>query len=114
MPLLVSARHAHETVRSWAAGRTLGLTGHTLAETYSVLTRLPGDSRLSATDAVVLIDDNFAEHYALSIDGARAAHRDLARLGVAGGAIYDCLVALAAGPVEGANPGRSGSIGCIT
>jgi hypothetical protein len=34
---------------------------HTLAETYSVLTRLPGDARVHPADAVVLIDENFAE-----------------------------------------------------
>lgn len=51
---------------------------------------------MSPADAVLLIDDNFPEHLALSVDGARAAHRHLALLGVAGGATYDGLVALAA------------------
>lgn len=96
VPLLVAAHEAHETVRSWAANRPLGLSGHALAETYSVLTRLPGDARLSPADAVLLIDDNFVERMMLSVEGAAAAPRDLARRGVAGGATYDGLVALAA------------------
>lgn len=96
VPLVVEAHEAHETVRSWATGRTLSLSGHALAETYSVLTRLPGEARVSPADAVVLIDDNFVGNLALSPDRAVEAHRDLARLGVSGGATYDGLVALAA------------------
>jgi len=96
VPLLVAAHEAHKTVTSWVAGRPLGLSGHALAETYSVLTRLPGDARLSPADAVLLIDDNFVERMMLSVEGAAAAPRDLARRGVAGGATYDGSAALAA------------------
>lgn len=48
-------------VAKWAKGRHLGLCGHALTETCSVLTRLPGDARVHPADAVVLIDENFAE-----------------------------------------------------
>ncbi|MCC7128422.1 MAG: type II toxin-antitoxin system VapC family toxin [Microbacteriaceae bacterium] len=96
VPLLVASHEAHETVRLWAAQRSLVLCGRALAETYSVLTRLPGDARVSPADAVVLIDENFTGSIALAVDVASAAHRDLARLGVSGGATYDGLVALAA------------------
>ncbi|MFT4258806.1 PIN domain-containing protein [Microbacterium sp.] len=96
VPLLVASHEAHEAVKQWARGRTLALSGHALAETYSVLTRLPGDARLTPADAVVLIDENFARNVALPPEAASAAHRDLARLGIAGGAAYDGLVALAA------------------
>ncbi len=96
VPLLVASHEAHETVRRWAAGRSLGLSGHALAETYSVLTRLPGDARVLPDDAIALIDDNFPENAALSAARATAAHRVLAERGVAGGAVYDGLVALAA------------------
>ena len=77
-------------------GRRLGLSGHALAETYSVLTRLPGDARVDPADAVTLIDENFPEPLQLGADAARGAHREFARRGVAGGATYDGLVALAA------------------
>lgn len=96
MPLLVAAHEAHRSVRSWVAGREVHLSGHALVETYSVLTRLPGDARLSPADAVLLIDDNFVGQVVLSADGAATAHRDLARVGISGGATYDGLVALAA------------------
>lgn len=77
-------------------GRELCLSGHALAETYSVLTRLPGDARVSSADAVLLIDDSFAEHLQLSADANGSAHRELQRHGVTGGATYDGLVALVA------------------
>ncbi len=38
-------------LRDWWRGREIALSGHALAETYSVLTRLPGDLRLSPVDA---------------------------------------------------------------
>jgi predicted nucleic acid-binding protein len=83
-------------VAKWAKGRNLGLCGHALAETYSVLTRLPGDARVHPADAVVLIDENFAKPLQFGARAARAAHREFAREGIAGGATYDGLVALAA------------------
>jgi toxin FitB len=83
-------------VAKWAKRRILGLCGHALAETYSVLTRLPGDARVDPADAVALIDENFAKSLPLGARAARAAHREFARRGIAGGATYDGLVALAA------------------
>lgn len=62
---------------------TDGLSGHALAETYSVLTRLPGDARVLPSDAVTLIDENFAAPLQF---GARASR---ARRGIAGGATYE-------------------------
>ncbi|OBG79636.1 ribonuclease [Mycobacterium sp. E802] len=96
VPLLVTSHPQHAMVAGWAKGRTLGLSGHALAETYSVLTRLPGDARIDPADAVTLIDENFPESFSLGVRAARAAHRELARRGIAGVATYDGLVALAA------------------
>lgn len=96
VPLLVVSHSAHRTVAAWASGRSLSLSGHALAETYSVLTRLPGDARVAPEDAVVLIDANFVETFVSSHDVASRVHDELARCGVAGGAVYDALVALAA------------------
>lgn len=96
MPLLVGSHDAHEMVRRWSAGRSLCLCGHALAETYSVLTRLPGDARVSPADAVALIDERFGENLVPGPGIATQAHRDLARLGISGGATYYGLVALAA------------------
>ncbi len=96
IPLLVRSHEAHAAVTRWATGRTLHLPGHALAETYSVLTRLPGDARVAPHDAVRLIDDAFPQRLPLSSAAARDVHRTLSQLGVMGGATYDALVALAA------------------
>ena len=96
VPLLVESHQAHGDVSSWAMGRDLRIAGHALAETYSVLTRLPGVARVAASDAVALIDANFGETLVPSATAAREVHRELAERGIAGGATYDGLVALAA------------------
>ena len=45
IPLLVRSHHDHAAVVRWWGGQEVALAGHALAETYSVLTRLPGDAR---------------------------------------------------------------------
>ncbi len=96
VPLLVRSHQQHAEVVRWWAGQELALSGHALAETYSVLTRLPGDARLSAADAARLLDARFLTPLTLSGTTARTVHAILSRLGIAGGAVYDGLVALAA------------------
>ena len=96
VPLLVRSHHHHGDVVRWWGGQELALSGHALGETYSVLTRLPGDARLSAEDAARLLDARFTTPLTLSGPTARKAHVTLSRLGIAGGAVYDALVALAA------------------
>lgn len=96
VPLLVRSHQHHADVVRWWNGQELALSGRALAETYSVLTRLPGDARLAAGDAARLLDARFAAPLVLSADAARKVHSTLSRLGVAGGAVYDALVALAA------------------
>jgi predicted nucleic acid-binding protein len=96
IPLLVRGHAAHRAVATWWNGREIALSGHALAETYSVLTRLPGGARLSAADAARLIGERFGRPLLL---GARTTNRlpdVLSRHGIAGGAVYDALVALAA------------------
>ncbi|MDO5502033.1 MAG: type II toxin-antitoxin system VapC family toxin [Actinomycetia bacterium] len=95
IPLLVSSHESHAIVLEWAAGQTLALSGHALVETYSVLTRLPGSARVAGQDAVQLIDSNFERRLQLPGD-QDTLHRELAQLGIEGGAVYDALVALAA------------------
>jgi toxin FitB len=96
VPLLVSTHSAHQAVSDWARGRTLALGGHALAETYSVITRLPGDARIAPHDAVALIDDNFSGVATLDPEAPLGIHRDFAARGIAGATVYDALVALAA------------------
>lgn len=96
IPLLVQTHQAHGEVVRWWAGREVALSGHALAETYSVLTRLPGDLRLSPADAARLLGERFAAPLLLGRATAERLPDALGRLGIAGGAVYDALVALAA------------------
>jgi len=80
----------------WWGGQKVALSGHALAETYSVLTRLPGDARLAPADAARLLTARFAAPFALSSRVAHELPDTLSRLGIAGGGVYDALVALAA------------------
>lgn len=96
VPLLLASHQAHDRVYEWALSRQVVLCAHSLLETYSVLTRLPGDHRVSAEDAVRVMDTWFPEPLMLSQAETVDIHRRLASAGVAGGAVYDGLVALTA------------------
>jgi predicted nucleic acid-binding protein len=96
VPLLVRSHQHHADVVRWWDGQEITLSGRALAETYSVLTRLPGDARLSAEDAARLLDARFTTPLTLSGPRAGKVHTTLSRLGIVGGAVYDGLVALAA------------------
>jgi toxin FitB len=96
VPLLVRSHQDHAAVVRWWGGQDITLSGHALVETYSVLTRLPGDARLAPADAARLLTARFPSPLVLSSSRARKLPRTLSRLGIAGGAVYDALVALAA------------------
>lgn len=94
--LLVQTHRDHAAVVRWWGGRTVVLSGHALAETYSVLTRLPGDLRVSPPDAARLLGERFGPPFLLGSDRAARLPEVLSELGIAGGAVYDALVGLAA------------------
>ncbi len=96
VPLLVQTHQAHAAVTRWWNGRDVALSGHALAETYSVLTRLPADLRLAPTDAARLIGERFVQPMPLGSGVSGRIPDVLSQLGIAGGAVYDALVALAA------------------
>ena len=96
VPLLVQTHQAHPVVSRWWGGRPLALSGHALAETYSVLTRLPGDLRLAPADAAQLLGQRFSAPFLLGNVTAAHLPEALSRLAISGGAAYDALVALAA------------------
>jgi toxin FitB len=56
----------------------------------------PGDARLAPADAARLLDARFSSPQVLGSSQARRLPDALSRLGIAGGAVYDALVALAA------------------
>jgi predicted nucleic acid-binding protein len=96
VPLLLRTHLAHASVTRWWQRRAVALSGHALAETYSVLTRLPGDLRLEPLDAARLIAERFAPPLLASPDTLRRLPEVLSSKGIAGGAVYDALVAVAA------------------
>jgi toxin FitB len=96
IPLLVQTHVEHAAVTRWLAHRAVALSGHAAVETYSVLTRLPGDLRVAPTDAARLIHERFTTPLPLSSTTSARLYDVLADLGIAGGAVYDALVALAA------------------
>lgn len=96
IPLLVRTHRDHAAVVRWWGGREVTLSGHALPETYSVLTRLPGDLRLLPLDAANLLNARFSKPLVIGSAVARRLSKILAELDISGGAVYDALVALAA------------------
>lgn len=96
VPLLVTSHVAHRSVNAALGDRAAALAGHALHETYAVLTRLPGDARVAPADAVRLLGERFETAAILDARSFRSAPAIFASAGVAGGATYDGLVALAA------------------
>lgn len=96
VPLLLTSHVAHRSVNDALGDRPAALAGHAVHETYAVLTRLPGDARVAPADAVRLLRERFGSAAVLDAKTARSASALLADAGVAGGATYDGLVALAA------------------
>lgn len=94
--LLTASHTQHAAVAAWARGRLLALSGHALLETYSVLTRLPGDARVAPHDAIRLIEENFKPAFHPAESTRDRLHVLLADAGISGGAVYDGMVALAA------------------
>jgi len=92
----VQTHLAHRDIVRWWSGREVALSGHALAETFSVLTRLPGDLRLEPADAAQLLRTRFGPPLVLKTATSRRVADTFGRIGIAGGAVYDALVALAA------------------
>lgn len=94
---LVDPDHVgHDAIRRRVRGHRVGLSGHAQFETFSVLTRLPGAKRVAPAAAIRLIQVGFPETRHLSRTAAARLIGELGHRGVAGGAVYDALVAAAA------------------
>jgi hypothetical protein len=94
--LVVEDHEAHVATLEAVRGRLLGLAGHAWFETYSVLTRLPAGLRRSPADVTRLLAHNFPASGFLGEAEALDLGRELAGLGISGGAVYDALVGAAA------------------
>lgn len=94
--LVVEDHEGHDSVTDAVAGRELGLCGHAAFETYSVLTRLAVPVRRTPAVVAQLLERNFPATRFLGPDQARHLLAVLAPLGIAGGSVYDALVAATA------------------
>jgi predicted nucleic acid-binding protein len=94
---IVLADHvAHAETLDAVRGLRLGLSGHAWFETFSVLTRLPPGSRRSPRDVLAILEHDFPATRHLGAHEAAGLGPELAHLGIAGGSVYDALVAAAA------------------
>ena len=84
-----------EIDRRTAAGETPTLAAHSLAEAYSVLTRLPEPHRLRPDDALAVLEANWGQSrlVALTPPDYRSTLRRCRDAGIGGGAVYDALIA---------------------
>lgn len=94
--LLVVDHENHEATFRAIGDRRLGLAGHAAFETFSVLTRLPPPARRTPAVVSQLLSANFPGNRFLSPTSARQLLADLATIGIAGGSVYDALVAAVA------------------
>jgi predicted nucleic acid-binding protein len=102
MVAAVCAWHGHhrlaaaEIERRLDRGERIAVAAHALTEAYSVLTRFPAPHRLAPPDAWAVLDASFA-HAGTVISLTAPQHvallARLARQGVAGGRVYDAMIA---------------------
>ena len=87
-----------EIERRDAAGEKLVLAAHSLAEAFTVLTRLPESHRLRPDDALALIEANWGKTPLVALAGSdyRATLRRCRDVGIGGGVVYDALIAACA------------------
>ena len=74
--------------------KTACCAAHSLAELYATLTRFPGKVRLSADQALLILDSVEEKLEIVSLDAReyRLAIQDAATAGIVGGTIYDALI----------------------
>lgn len=94
--LAVTDHEQHSATVNAIGHRPLGLSGHAAFETFSVLTRLPPPIRRTPGTVLHLLSRNFPESRFLSAEAAGDLLDRLNQIGIAGGAVYDALVACAA------------------
>ncbi len=101
---MVEAHPAHERGKTWFSRVTSGtdtgvVAAHSIAELYSILTTLPVNPPISASDAEQLIQKNVAEKLeivSLTSEDYLQVVDQLAEIGIVGGATYDALILRAA------------------
>jgi predicted nucleic acid-binding protein len=90
------AHAAHEVCVDRARRLRPWLAGHAAFETFSVLTRMPGQLAVDAPTAASVIARAFPDVCWPSADEMVSLLRRMGPLGITGGAVYDALVGEAA------------------
>lgn len=93
---LDGSHEMHLACRSVAQRHRPALAGHAAFETYSVLTRLPGDARVTPEVAAAALRTAFPVRCWLTRAQNERLLDRLATLGLAGGTVYDAMVGEAA------------------
>ena len=93
---MLSDHESQAAVVDALTGLRPGLCGHAWFETFSVLTRLPAPQRRPAREISEALHHNFPETRWLSQKATSDLAAGCAKLGIAGGAVYDALVAAVA------------------
>ncbi|WP_414530042.1 type II toxin-antitoxin system VapC family toxin [Nodularia chucula] len=86
-------------IQSAKSGQIQGfISTHSLAETYSVITRLPIQPRISPEQAQTIVVEisQYLEAVPLAVNDYQAAIAQMATLNLPGGGIFDALIAQAA------------------
>ena len=106
LPAMVTAHENHQLARPWLERAIAGefrlfLAAHSLAECFATLTRLPRGLGVSPAQASSIIRGNLIQRakatiVALGTDDYLAVLDELSRGIIAGGVIYDALIARAA------------------
>ena len=90
---LLVGDHEHHLATMRAVGdRRLGLAGHAVFETFSILTRLPPPARRPPDVVAQLLVQNFPDSLYLTPGRAASLIDALGGAGIAGGSVYDALV----------------------
>jgi predicted nucleic acid-binding protein len=78
-----------------ARGERMSVAAQALAETYSVLTRLPVAYRMTPVETMRLLEQTFLSYgsiFAMDAPAHVALLRELARRGIGGGRTYDAII----------------------
>ncbi len=94
--LVVEDHRHHRTTTDALGSRRLGLAGHAAFETFSVLTRLPPPARRSPEVVARAMTTSFTGNRFLSVEGTAALLARVPAERIAGGSVYDALVAATA------------------
>jgi predicted nucleic acid-binding protein len=94
----------HKAAYPWLSQAKLGtfdffVSGHSVAEVYSVLTRLPRTPAISPADAWRMLQENVvsrAKMITLSSNDYTTLLEELSQRGISGGQVYDAIIAKAA------------------